>query len=773
MGAVAIWCMHFIGNRAIQMLNGERELQIEYSSPYTAGSFFLPICVLGLDFYCFNQTEDVTVRGTILGGVMAGLAVCGMHYTGQVGISNYTISYLWKCVVGSVFIAIAANTAALGVFFYFTMTWTNSLWKKIGCALMLAASVSGMHWVATVGTIYRFAGSSSKNDLPRKGVVIIVLCLGIGCCMILLFLAVIGNRLKRQYAHRAQQVVLACATFDPEGRLMVTPEGLLPCRKITNSYIESSFEEVFDISHPAFCWVFRASHCWQGVAGLIPAMRAHLRASSVAKAARRESTSTFSDTRSITTTESPEDYSSLFKELFCVAAQDLATLVRQPLEKMGVLFEGIMNTGTVRKAAPGYIFRQFTSRNSLNDSLENHIEAAERGRANIVFGRGQLLFVVRGVNRADSTQIQALGYRFASITNVIGTLARSMQVTKEELSPYLENIQKHTGKERILDPGVHVACFALRPRYQRGFEVAVRRDARNLLPTYPLPLSRLERSHTDILNHMDNWTVVMCCDWLRDQSLSSNGTDLQFYSQLLESIEKLTTQIENPFFHEARLVARPFNVPRRVSSTNHALNHALVIAFRTIVDAHQYTTINESFMFAPSSFFLCQQHIYPKSPDHPAFARRIHRELAALAQYIERKDVQSVKSYPRKSFQCIPRVHLDFMRRDGASSAAGKRFSLSSLSTTRSRGKWADRRESMIASENSTFGGILVSNEITIDAADAERGENSPDIETAGVGVRTEVGVAALEHETFADQLMALTIDERRHASFEDEFRLD
>lgn len=505
---------------------------------------------------------------------------------------------------------------------------------------------------------------------------------------------------------------------------------------------------------------------------LIPGMRAHLRASRFVKATRSGSRSTFSDMKSFTTIECSEDYSSLFKELFCVAAQDLAILIQQPLENIGVLFEGIMNTGTVRKVARRYIFRKSTARNNLDDCLEDQIEATEKGRANIYFGRGQLLFVVRRVSRADSTHIQSIGYRFASILNVLETLARSMQVTREELLPYLENLQKYAGNERILEPGVHVACFALRPLFQRGFEVAVRQDARNLLPTNPLPLSRLERSHTDILNHMDNWTVAMCCDWLRVRSLSSTATELQFYRQLLECITKLAEQIEKPFFHEARLIAQPFKIPCRVSSASDVLDHALVITFRTIVDAYQYTTINESFMFAPCRFFLCQQHVYRNSPDHAAFARRIHRELAALAH----KDERSANSTPRKSVQRFPLAHRDFERLESASTSADKGWFFPgrpSGSMTRGQGNYLDRRDSMISGQNFSFGGIHVSNEITIDVSDAERGATSSDIDIASMGVRSEAGVAVLDPETFADQLMTLTTAERRLTQPENDYRPD
>jgi len=249
--------MHFIGNRAIAMARGQADAQIQYSPGFTAGSFFLPIVVVCIAFYFFSTSEHVSIVWTLMGGLLTGFAVCGMHYMGQGCIANYTPSYLWPYVLGSAIIAVVATTVALGVFFYFNSMWTNSWWKRAFCASLLAVAVSGMHWVATVGTKYSIKPHVVETTvgLSREATVVVVICLvmlmtdltsvdsancykAIGCCMILVSFALIGQRSRQRSADRAQQVVLACVTFDPEGKLMVTPEGLLPCRKITDSYSE-------------------------------------------------------------------------------------------------------------------------------------------------------------------------------------------------------------------------------------------------------------------------------------------------------------------------------------------------------------------------------------------------------------------------------------------------------------------------------------------------------------------------------------------------------
>ncbi len=173
MGGVAIWSMHFIGNRATVIGNGAEELQVAYNPGFTALSFFVPVLAFLPIFFAADAKDKIGLVRVGLGGTWAGLTICGMHYLGQLGVSNYDFTYHVPYVVGSAVIAIGAASAALTIFFVLEIAWTNSYWKRSLCAVLLAGGVSGMHWVALIGTDYRFKGSHnlSAASLSRKEMV--------------------------------------------------------------------------------------------------------------------------------------------------------------------------------------------------------------------------------------------------------------------------------------------------------------------------------------------------------------------------------------------------------------------------------------------------------------------------------------------------------------------------------------------------------------------------------------------------------------------------
>lgn len=171
--------MHFIGNSAIIMADDQPGLQIQYSPGPTVGSFLLPIAGLTLAFYFFSTSESVSILGTLIGGFLTGSAVCGMHYMSQIGLANYSVSYNLAYVFGSAIIAVFASTIALGIFFYSTATWTDSWLKRGLCAALMAASVSGMHWVGILGCEYHLESNNGNpmGGLSREATVIVVICL--------------------------------------------------------------------------------------------------------------------------------------------------------------------------------------------------------------------------------------------------------------------------------------------------------------------------------------------------------------------------------------------------------------------------------------------------------------------------------------------------------------------------------------------------------------------------------------------------------------------
>jgi NO-binding membrane sensor protein with MHYT domain len=179
MGGISIFSMHYLGNQAILLGDGDIVLQIAYNPAYMALSMFVPIIALLVAFITVGSNEKVSWLRVTVGGTLAGLAMLSMHFLGQAGIRNYTVEYQIGNVVGSGIIAVGATTAALSVFFLLRATWTASWWKRALTAVLLAGAVSGMHWAAELGTHYRLKGANASADtsMSRNSTVIIVIVL--------------------------------------------------------------------------------------------------------------------------------------------------------------------------------------------------------------------------------------------------------------------------------------------------------------------------------------------------------------------------------------------------------------------------------------------------------------------------------------------------------------------------------------------------------------------------------------------------------------------
>ena len=83
------------------MADGQPEMQIAYSSGFTALSFFVPIFVLLAAFFSIGSDITASWWRVCIGGVLSGGAICGMHYLGNASIYNYVCEYDTINVVGS------------------------------------------------------------------------------------------------------------------------------------------------------------------------------------------------------------------------------------------------------------------------------------------------------------------------------------------------------------------------------------------------------------------------------------------------------------------------------------------------------------------------------------------------------------------------------------------------------------------------------------------------------------------------------------------------
>jgi NO-binding membrane sensor protein with MHYT domain len=179
-GGTGIWVMHFIGMVGFSVTS----TTIRYDIPLTLFSAVIAIVAAGIGLYIAGARSESAGR-LLLGGLLTGLGVAGMHYTGIAAMSVHTIiSYDPAVVVASIGIAIVAATAALWGALHLRNTPAT-----IGAALVMGVAVSAMHYTGMFAMHVEGLEASTVPSGARPLAFLVPIILGLSLSTICLLTA--------------------------------------------------------------------------------------------------------------------------------------------------------------------------------------------------------------------------------------------------------------------------------------------------------------------------------------------------------------------------------------------------------------------------------------------------------------------------------------------------------------------------------------------------------------------------------------------------------
>jgi NO-binding membrane sensor protein with MHYT domain len=136
-GCTGIWVMHFIAMLGLT-IPGET---IRYNVPVTLLSMLIAVAFVSIGLLIVGLSR-ATFGSLLLGGVVTGLGVAAMHYSGMAAMRMPArVSYNPQLFALSILIAIVAATAAL-----WATLRLRGVWSALGAAAIMGVAVSGMHY---------------------------------------------------------------------------------------------------------------------------------------------------------------------------------------------------------------------------------------------------------------------------------------------------------------------------------------------------------------------------------------------------------------------------------------------------------------------------------------------------------------------------------------------------------------------------------------------------------------------------------------------------
>ena len=226
-----IWSMHFIGMLAFSL-----PVPMGYDTPVTLLSMFLAIVVSGFALHTVSR-DSMGPRHLLVGGVLMGLGICAMHYTGMAAMDTHPpIRYDPLLFATSVLIAIVASLAALWMAFTLRGDLKWMAYAKLGSAVIMGLAITGMHYTGMAAANFAadticLAGPFVDNSWMAGTIAAITVIILVGT----LLLSVFDARAAMQAAHMAKSLQAA----NEELRHMTLHDGLtrLPNRLLVEDRI--------------------------------------------------------------------------------------------------------------------------------------------------------------------------------------------------------------------------------------------------------------------------------------------------------------------------------------------------------------------------------------------------------------------------------------------------------------------------------------------------------------------------------------------------------
>ncbi|MBB5693074.1 MHYT domain-containing protein [Muricoccus pecuniae] len=195
-----IWAMHFVAMLAFSMPG----MEVGYDPWLTLLSLALAIGATGLSFLVIGRPAPGPVL-LIGGGLVMGLGIAAMHYTGMAAMkmpADLRYGPFWVAV--SVLIAIGASIVALWL-----TSRTSRTVLRLLAAVVMGFAIAGMHYAGMQGAVFTLQpGMDGAHGWTSLNQLTIALAVS-AATFLILFLALVAAMFDRRFASLSEREALA------------------------------------------------------------------------------------------------------------------------------------------------------------------------------------------------------------------------------------------------------------------------------------------------------------------------------------------------------------------------------------------------------------------------------------------------------------------------------------------------------------------------------------------------------------------------------------